>query len=140
VNRPTLKQLAEQRVKDADALLSAGCWAAAYYLVGYALECALKACILKYVEETGVIFRDKKFLEGCWTHDPELLLRTAGLVKEFGKARQADPQLDLNWSAATAWNEESRYNALTDEKDARALFQAITDGPHGVLQWVRQFW
>ena len=40
-------------VTDARALLAAGCWAGAYYLAGYALECALKACILKFVEATG---------------------------------------------------------------------------------------
>jgi len=36
-----LKILAETRVADAMALLQAGRWAAAYYLLGYAIECGL---------------------------------------------------------------------------------------------------
>lgn len=63
MNRAELKQLSMDRVGDAEILLANGRWAAAYYLLGYAVETALKACILKFVEETGVIFSDKKFAE-----------------------------------------------------------------------------
>ena len=67
MNRTELHQLAHDRVEDARVLLDNGRWTAAYYLVGYAVETALKACILKFVEDTGIIFTDKKFAEKCWT-------------------------------------------------------------------------
>ena len=47
MNRRDLQQLADDRVLDAEALLNAGRWAAAYYLSGYAVECALKARIAR---------------------------------------------------------------------------------------------
>jgi HEPN domain-containing protein len=54
VNRAELRQLASDRIEDARILLAGGRWSAAYYLLGYAVETGLKACILKLVEETGV--------------------------------------------------------------------------------------
>jgi len=47
VNRTQLQQLAEERVRDAEALLKAGQWSGAYYLAGFAVEFGLKACIAK---------------------------------------------------------------------------------------------
>ncbi len=43
MDREQLEQLAELRLEDAEALIASGRWAAAYYLLGYAVECALKA-------------------------------------------------------------------------------------------------
>src|SRR5204863_304605 len=45
VNRTEFQQLAEVRIKEAEALLAAGLWDGAYYLAGYAVECGLNACI-----------------------------------------------------------------------------------------------
>ena len=65
----------------AAALLAAGRWSAAYYLAGYAVECALKACVLGHLIRTDavVIFRDRKYSENCWKHDFEKLIQAAGL-------------------------------------------------------------
>jgi hypothetical protein len=57
VNRAELQQLASDRIEDARVLLDNGRWTAAYYLVEYAVETGLKACILRFVEETGIISR-----------------------------------------------------------------------------------
>ncbi len=40
VNRAELQQLAEDRILDAQALLAVNRWSGAYYLAGYAVECA----------------------------------------------------------------------------------------------------
>jgi HEPN domain-containing protein len=47
MNRADLQQLAELRITEAKVLLDNGFYAGAYYLAGYAVECALKACIAK---------------------------------------------------------------------------------------------
>jgi hypothetical protein len=47
MDRTQLRQLAGLRLRDAGALLAARPWAAAYYLLGYCIECALKACVAK---------------------------------------------------------------------------------------------
>ena len=77
MNRQELKRLADDRALDAEALIAAGRWSAAYYLAGYSVECALKSCVLTYIDNSGVIFLDKKFAEKCWTHDVEVLLAAA---------------------------------------------------------------
>ena len=41
MNRSDLQKLAEIRVQDSEVLLGACRWAGAYYLAGYAVECAL---------------------------------------------------------------------------------------------------
>ena len=56
VNRVELQVMAEERVKDAKALLDCGRWEFAYYSVGYAVECALKACLLARMIYTALVF------------------------------------------------------------------------------------
>jgi len=51
MNRQDLQQLAEDRLLDAQALLDAGRWSAAYYPAGHAVECALEARVAKRTRE-----------------------------------------------------------------------------------------
>ena len=75
-----MRRLAEERALEVQVLLAAGHWSGAYFLVGYAAECGLKACVLAYVEATGAIFTDREYSEKCWTHDLEYLAKLAGLA------------------------------------------------------------
>jgi len=45
VDRKDLQTLSTIRLKEATALLKAGLFDGSYYLAGYSVECALKACI-----------------------------------------------------------------------------------------------
>jgi hypothetical protein len=139
MNRAELKQLSMDRVGDAEILLANGRWAAAYYLLGYAVETALKACILKFVEETGVIFTDKKFAEKCWSHRFNELLKQANLEPTHGRDIAVNAPFDSHWSIASLWTEVSRYHQKT-EADARNLYDAITNDPDGVLPWITKHW
>lgn len=142
MNRKHLQALAKERIKDATALLGRKRWAAAYYLAGYAVEVGLKACVLKYVGETGAIFSDAKYLKdlgGVWTHDLDKLIALAGLKDELEKATGANPRLKENVITVKDWKETSRYQSA-DEDKARKLFAAITDNHDGVLQWIRSYW
>ncbi len=130
------KQLAEEWVVDAKAMLDAGRWWCAYYVAGYAVECALKACVLKFVWESGVIFDDPKFGGLCRTHDLSALMKLANLEGHFGPARGASGRLEVHWGVVKDWTEESRYQRKS-EKEARALYEAITDDPDGVLTWIK---
>lgn len=139
MNRATLKQLARDRIEDARILLGHGRWAAAYYLSGYALEAALKACVLKLVDETGVIFTDRKFAEKCWTHSTEVLMTQANLMPELAREIGANPALGGNWGTVQLWSEASRYH-IKSESEARTLFDAITHDPDGVFSWIQRHW
>lgn len=139
MNRTDLQQLSAERIEDARALLAAQRWAAAYYLAGYALECALKSCVLAYIERTGIIFEDKKYAERCWTHDIEELLKHAGLAVERDKSLGIDRNLDNNWQIVKDWSESSRYR-MYEQAHAEKLFRALTDNVSGVLPWVHRYW
>ena len=58
LNRDELMRLANERLKDTGALLEANRFEAAFYLVGYVVECALKACIARQTREHD--FPDKE--------------------------------------------------------------------------------
>ena len=95
MNRIQLQQLAEERRFDAAALIAAGRWSAAYYLAGYAVECALKACIAK---QTGLHdFPDKELALKCYTHRIETLVDVAGLKS----LRDADADMKANVAVLT---------------------------------------
>ena len=139
MNRAELKQLSNDRIADVQILLANRRWGAAYYLVGYAVETALKACILKFVEETGVIFTDKKFAEKCWSHKFDDLLTQANLQPTLGRDIGINPALGSYWSIVVSWTEVSRYQQKA-ETDARNLYDAVTNNPDGVLPWIMRHW
>jgi hypothetical protein len=128
-----------ERVADAQALLTASRWSAAYYLTGYAVECALKSCVLAYIEQTGIIFKEKKFVDECWTHDPQILIRKANLTALLGQARSANPRLDVNVEKVALWNESARYQTW-NQTQAEDLLQAAIDPTDGVLTWLKTHW
>lgn len=139
MNRAELKQLSNDRIADVQILLANRRWGAAYYLVGYAVEAALKACILKFVEETGVIFTDKKFAEKCWSHKLDELLKHADLQPMLGRDIGSNPALGSYWDIVVTWTEVSRYQQKT-EADARNLYDAVTNNHDEVLPWITRHW
>jgi hypothetical protein len=142
VNRKALQKLAKTRLIDAKALLGRKRWSGSYYLCGYVIECALKACLLRYLGESDAIFKDPGYLKrlaGCWTHDLDYLVTLAGLAADFGAARGSNKILEVNWGTTQKWNERSRYEEKT-EKDARDLYEAVSNRTDGVFQWIQSRW
>jgi HEPN domain-containing protein len=137
VNRAELQRLAKERIGGAKALLAARRWSAAYYIAGYAVECALKACIAKLMKSEE--FPDKKFAEKCWTHNLVQLLDLAGIKSDFDTGMKADRGLAIRWDTVKEWTEESRYLRTMTAK-AETLYEAITDKHHGVLSWLKRRW
>ena len=139
MNRTELQRLSAERIADAHALLAASQWSGAYYLAGYALECALKSCVLAHIDKTGIIFEDKKFGERCWTHEVEELVRLAGIAVERDVAAGANVNLRRHWDVAQDWSEASRYRLIA-QADAEELYHALTDATDGILPWVKNYW
>ena len=138
-NRQEAQQLADEWAVDAKILLDAGRWHEAYYLAGYAVECGLKACVLAYVERTGIIFQDKRSAEKCYTDDLQALVKAADLDAPFGLDISANPAPGSNWEIVAKWSVDGRYQARS-EAEALALYQAVTDHANGVLRWIRIRW
>ncbi len=92
-----------------------------------------------HVENSGVIFRDKKYAEKCWTHDLEALVELASLKPSLDADVSTNPALSRNWSVTKDWEETSRYEQKT-LAEAQALYDAVADDPNGVLAWIRFHW
>ncbi len=107
MNKADLERLAEIRLQEAKVLLSAECYPGAYYLAGYALECALKACLAKQVKAFD--FPNKQLANDCYTHNLSKLLVTAGLDEILIQQEKADGNFKYNWAIAKRWSEEARY-------------------------------
>jgi HEPN domain-containing protein len=136
--RAEFQELAGVRLEEAKSLLDLGKWGGAYYLAGYAIELALKACIIKALMATDA-FPDKEFSKNCYTHTIEKLVGLAKLVDARQTAMYADPDLRANWAVARDWSEEKRYHQI-DKVEAEAFYTAIADGAHGVLPWIKTQW
>ena len=139
MNQAELRQLATERILDADALIAAQRSSFAYYVAGYAVECALKSAVLARMVVTGGVFKDKKFAADCWRHDFGELIKVAGLEVELNNQFAADAAFVANWAIVTQWRETVRYEPRT-EQEARELYRAITVNPHGVLPWINTYW
>jgi hypothetical protein len=138
MNRADFQLLAEARLKEAKALLDAACNEGAYYLAGYSVECAIKACIAKKTQQYD--FPDKKIVSQIFTHNFMFLLRAAGLEGDLNKEIQSNPDFSDNWDVAKAWAEDSRYVPNMPAQRASDLYDAIADARTGVLTWLKRFW
>ena len=138
MNRSELQKIAELRVGDAKVLLDAGRYEAAYYLAGYAIECALKACIAKQIKEFD--FPDKKVVTDSYAHDLTKLLRLSSVGLLFEAELKRNQAIDTNWGVVKDWSEETRYQTSVAEKVARDMFAAVTDPQNGVLTWLKNHW
>lgn len=138
MNREDFQRISRQRKREAAALLDAGFYPGAYYLAGYSVECALKACIAKQTQRHD--FPDKKLAAEAWTHNLEKLVQLAGVATDLDSAMNASPALKLNWTIVKDWSEADRYDLSITRAEARDLYAACTRRGTGVLSWIRARW
>lgn len=137
MNRTDFQILAELRLRESKALLASGFPEGAYYLAGYAIECALKACIARRTREYDF---PEKGAGKYYSHDLEDLIGFAKLRTELEQTLQADPTMDANWTIIQAWSEESRYVAGRTARQATDLINAVDNQAGRLLPWLRQRW
>jgi hypothetical protein len=127
--------LADIRVREAKVLLDAGELDGAYYLGGYAIECAIKACIIKRLN-TSDFWPEKRFSEKCWSHNLVVLLELADLKTATGSLA-----LQSNWFVVKDWTEEGRYDfGARTAVTVGQFYNAIADPIDGVLTWLKARW
>ena len=138
LNRDNLQRLSDLRAEEARLLLDNGHYPGAYYLLGYAVECALKACIAKQVREFD--FPDRNLTAKSYTHTLRELLGTALLSRSLERDRTIYPGLGSNWEIAANWRVESRYRTNVSQAECRNLYDAVTDSASGILPWIKLYW
>ena len=137
MKRKDFQELAALRLKEARLLLKANCPEGAYYLAGYAAECALKACIARRTERFE--FPELKVVQESWVHDLHKLAKTASLDERLRDATNRDPKLNLNWTIVSKWKPDSRYERRS-QAEAGALVSALEDRSHGIFRWLKRHW
>jgi hypothetical protein len=90
MNRNDLHRLSATRAREARVLLDNSCYDGAYYLIRYAVECALKACIAK--ETRRYDFPDKRTVVESYVHDLDRLVKTETSGR-FGPGVEAGPKV-----------------------------------------------
>lgn len=138
MNKKDLEMLVEIRLREARVLLERGCFQGSYYLLGYAVEAALKACIAGRVKEND--FPDRKLAMDSYTHDLGSLVKVAGLEVALNGMLSENPVFRHKWKIVIEWRVDSRYVCLTGKRAAHDLYEAVTDPVSGVLPWVKSFW
>ena len=84
MNRSDLQRLSRVRLQEARSLFDLRLYSGAYYLAGYAVECALKACIAKAIQRYE--FPDKERVNKSYVHKPSELIKVANLSADFDSA------------------------------------------------------
>lgn len=138
MNRADFQELSRIRIAEAKVLLDQGKWDGAYYLAGYAVECALKACIAKLTRRHDFP-PDKSVIDKCYTHEIMKLITAAELTQSYQHDIKTDLALSRNWGIVKDWNEASRYQRVS-QLQAEQLYDAIADRQHGVLRWLKRHW
>ena len=88
MNRDDLRGLSTMRLREARILLANGEYSGAYYLAGYVVECALKACISKGTRRYDFPNKDK--VSASWSHSIIGLVQIAGLQSALDAESKVD--------------------------------------------------
>lgn len=137
MNRVDLQRLSRLRIQEARSLLRVGLPSGAYYLAGYSVECAIKACIARQTQRHD--FPDKDRVQKSFTHKPADLLKVANLYDDLQRAIAASARLEASWNIVLGWSEQSRYSTWSTA-DARAIIDAVGRPQEGMLKWLQQHW
>ena len=137
MNRSDLQNLSRVRHQEAKILFQSGQYSGAYYLAGYAVECALKACIAKLTQKHE--FPDKARVDRSYIHNVSRLMEVAGLKTQLDGDMRVNSRLAANWEFTRNWSEESRYR-LWSRAEAESMIDAITGRKDGVIPWIKRHW
>lgn len=149
-NPQEIKNLAYQRLKEAEILYKDGMYDGAFYLVGYCVELTLK---VKICERLGIpnLFdetnQDANSIKGIGeirktlkTHNLFTLLVFSGLKVKYDNDKTVNKDLlKANSLLFTAWDENVRYKPCWHmrEKDVEKLIDLLS-GSNGILKWIEQ--
>lgn len=134
--RKDFQRLAELRAKEAATLSKTGSQQGAYYLAGFAVECALKACIAKHTRRHDFP-ADKDYAGKVYTHNLDQLLKLAHLDAQLDIDMKTQSQLAKNWDLVRGWKVDSRYE--TSKLSGKEMTLAVNSAD-GVLQWIKLHW
>lgn len=109
-------------------------YSGAYYLAGYSIELALKACYCKAVKSKSFPPKKEVYYK-LYSHDLNNLLSVSGIERKL----QNEIVQTANWGAIKDWSEESRY-AIIAPNSARSIIRAVNNEEDGILNLIKELW
>jgi hypothetical protein len=147
-NPQEIKDLAKQRLKEAEILLKNGMCDGAFYLAGYSVELTLKAKICERLgipnlfDETNTAANAIKGIgdirKALKTHNLFILLIFSALRMKFDNEKATNKELALaNSLLFNSWDENARYKPCGHilEKDVHKLITLLS-GNNGFITWI----
>lgn len=136
-----LRALAANRLAEAEVLLVHGFPSGAYYLSGYAVECGLKAVIVRSWQPQVATYGlpPRNVVTDTYVHDLTRLVKIANLGAALDGEATANPRFRAFWEVVKDWNESSRYELWT-RRDAEDIVEAVGDSRDGVMRWLQRHW
>ncbi|GAB4027033.1 hypothetical protein [Spirosoma koreense] len=148
--RTEFQELAILRLEEADTLLAENYPDGAFYLAGYAVECALKSAICRTlnIDDFFDTYSSKPhsakvkddIVQKFKTHDFGTLLVLSGLYYKLESELGLDDQLKYSWSTigAQAWSEQYRYEIIAKKTHDDVV--NFVNSVNYLLQWIKQHW
>lgn len=139
MTRNDLKEVVKTKLKAAKILFNAGDYTTSGYLLGYVVECSLKAVICKKLKLA--IYPDSgKHFDVFASHDFDRLLMLSGYSEDI--TLQSNPTLFNYWSILTKdWKPEIRYNnTVYTLNNIQDKITALEDSNDGFLVWIKKRW
>ena len=149
-NPTEIRNLAKQRLNEAEILYQNGKYDGAFYLAGYSVELTLKAKICDRLgipnlfDETDASTNSIKGIgeirKTLKTHNLFTLLIFSGLKNQFDSEKSTNIELaKANSLLFNAWDENARYKPCGHilDKDVEKLINLLSQ-PNGILTWIEQ--
>lgn len=147
-NPQEIKDLARQRIREAEILYNNGMCDGAFYLAGYSVELMLKAKICERLgipnlfDETDVSVNSIKGIgeirKTLKTHNLFTLLIFSGLKVQFDIDKATNIELaKANSLLFNAWDENARYKpcGYMLDRDVQKLINLLS-GSNGIISWI----
>jgi HEPN domain-containing protein len=138
MTRRDFQQLALIRLKEAKVLFDNKCYSGSFYLSGYTVECALKACIAKKTKRFE--FPEREFVNQIHTHKLNQLISLLGLKRDLDNEINNNVVFASYWGYLKDWDVKVRYDRNVKRQQALDAINAISDNQNGILKWLKNFW
>ncbi len=129
--------MAQSKLDAGNALAKFRKWSNAYYLAGYTIELALKACVARQISADTL--PEKRLINGVYTHEIDKLIGLAGLKVELKNRSDENSLFAANWAICSEWSPDVRYQDRTPTETTQ-LLNAISNNENGVLPWIKKYW
>ncbi len=138
--RTEQKDLALARLKSIKILMDGTDWDMAGYLMGYVVECALKAAVCRTLNQATYpdnLEKDDQARSFFQTHRIDRLLMVSGMSDIF-EGTTNHPKILQNWSDFTFnypanWTEKRYQPGYWNEEKVKKCYTNLTEKPYGIL-------